>query len=96
VRGAKPEPKKDVAVTHPSAALTRMMDGFEWADAEIVVGAEEKVFKVHSIVVATASPYMMRHFYGSPTGTLRSTRLAVRALFPVSRSRRRRGPSRSR
>lgn len=67
-----------VVVTQPSAALNRMVHGFPFADAEIVVGKDAVRFPVHSAIVATVSPVLKTHFYGSGS-ELQATTMSVRA-----------------
>jgi hypothetical protein len=44
----------------PTAALNRLLDGFDFADAELIVGPDEVRFPVHAAVVAMSSPLLKR------------------------------------
>lgn len=86
---AAPKPRFQ---SKPTAALVRLHETRDWSDAEIVAGEEERVFPVHAVVVAMASPYLHRALFDDD-GELKTKRILVswldRFSWHLARSERR-------
>lgn len=70
---AAPKPRFQ---SKPTAALVRLHETRDWSDAEIVAGEEERVFPVHAVVVAMASPYLHRALFDDD-GELKTKRILL-------------------